>query len=708
MKEFFDKNLYKESLREFIGTTITLSIVGIIFVIVYNMFISYDKLHYMTSLDTYNAAKMPLFFLVLVGSTLIGRRAIIFSWKRDKTDYLFSLPYSRGQIYCTKLFAALTMQIVVLAASAITAIVVSFGSLGTDTFIGDIMMHFVNAAIGSAIIIGALFLAASVTGKETSLVFVFLNIVLAPALLYMVRSKYITYNGGRWLFTNYFMQKKDLYVLANIFADNMDKYDASRYLPAILFSTLLAAAIIGAGYFLFKRRSGEVTGQHTANKWAHYFAMAFFPFVFVFSASLIMMSGEIIVWQEAIMPFLMIVAAIILAFSYDILIHKKLRLKNRCIWVVLACGVVSFCAVFVPIWIGEALENRAGDISDVESVNILKYSEYGHTYDAYGQRALTYGTYLLSRVDIANTELIKIAVTGQQDEEITTDFANMHRELVRLNLKSGMPKYQMMTVFVNWGNEFRPEATSIDGILDSIPGYRQLIHTPVPDKYITRIYDGILFGINDRQDELLDIYKTFQAEFAQLSFEEQSSLSIANNIFYGNEIDYKDLEEVYSKNEDAKYLPITNFYIKGRVGSVDFMNRYKITSKTPKAASEFIELINDMNSQAYKKYIDETQKNGAEAYMSVAFRYVDDEGTEQIRYFGYVTNNYYRMENREKIFDIVKEWEMETPKIDDNMAIVEYYDIEIQTSRIVYIKLDQQQFESIMEAYRMIETPEQG
>ena len=697
MRKYISKDLLKVSVRELLMPAAVLSAIGVLFVLVYTFYLSHDNLWLLAGAFTYNSVRLGLFFAMLLGSSIIGRVAVSFAWKREKTDYLFSLPYSRGQIFCTKVLAAVAMQVAVLAAMTIAGIAASAGGLGVDTFLGDMLIQFANTSLGSVIIIGSLFLAASVTGRETSLVFVFNNIILLPLLGFIVRFAFMMF-GGRMIFQSYFLQKRSLNIVANILSENMNSFDASRYLPAILFSIALAAIIIAAGYFLFQKRSGEVTGQHTAGKWVHYFAMAFMPFVFTFGLAIaIALEGEL---EENDVPIAVLIAivAILLAFFYDVLVHKKLRRKNRCIWVVLACGAVSFAVVFSMIGIARMQESREIGAGDVESVNILKYGEYGYIFDSYAAYNLTYGEYLISNIDIDDGRLAEIAATGETDEELTADFEKSYRELMRLNLKSGGVKYVLTPVYFESGTYFTPMTTSMDSILYSIPEYKDSLYAIVPDKYINRIYDGTAYGIDDRQDELMEIYHVFADEFQKLTFDEKASISIVNRA--GLSLSFRETADDYNLKEDAKYMPITYLYVKGRAGTVDFMNNYKLTAKTPEAANMFIEMTNEINMP---KFIEHMDKYGSENVLisrhSLAFRYIDNEGKEQIRVFSFYDRNVFIEEAYNRGIDMVNRWQMETPKITDNMAMISFYDEYADSFLAVFIRLSDEQLDDLQQAY---------
>jgi len=683
MNKYFNKKLYFQSILEVLKIAIVVFVVGIIILLAKSVYLYGDIISIFSSTMDYNILDISLFVAMILGSTAICIKAISFGWNSKKTDHIYSLPYTKGQIYITKLLAVVSMQFILLILITLVGILLSFKYLGKIVFISDLIILMIDMMIGSLIIIGAFFLSIGVTGKKTSTLLVASGILLSPALIFIIRfsTLYLT----NTIIENFLIQKKDLYIIPNIFSTVLGNYNATRYLPSIIFSSVLSCIFIVLGYMLFKTRSGELSGNYTKNKAVHFITMGIFPFVIIFILAILLLSGDTITTSDIRILIGFFVIALLITFSYEIKVSKKIRRNNRCIWVYLVCCIISFAVVSPTFLVADKNVKRPISAEEVESINII-------THDSYD---FSYGEYSISSLDLKNDELINNTLKGNID--YSEQYDHSYRQEVRFNLKSGKTTYRLVPVFFEWENGIRK--TNIDEMLEKESDdsdYIKALYTSLPEKYVTYIYDNNIIEIEDRQDDLKKIYTKLAEEYIILNTEKKDEIKKCN--FCSRDMTYDNIYMNYDCSIKSNILPIGYLFIKGRVDDNNLIDKYKITNQTPEAANLYIQMINERNVESYKKFItDYNDSLTLEHHVLVSFYYYDELDEFKIESLNFRKNYSYNQQMAMRALDIIKNWELYTPKINDNFIAINYYYEDVYNCGTLFIGVTDEQLNQLIE-----------
>ena len=212
--------------------------------------------------------------------------AFSFAWNKKKADFEYSLPVTKGALFVSKVSGIIVSLSVINAIIAVFGVGLMWGMLGRFMFISDVLLGLANSVICALLIAGAVSISISVTGKRLSAAILSLSIFTIPFLVPVLKYYAILRitNGYFWEELFVFL-KRSLYLPTNVIVSQAHLVDFNGYLPGILFSLALAIAYLAAGYFLFRRRSGDMTGSHTKGKAVHYIIMALIPFAILNIAS---------------------------------------------------------------------------------------------------------------------------------------------------------------------------------------------------------------------------------------------------------------------------------------------------------------------------------------------------------------------------------------------------------------------------------------
>ena len=690
MKKVFDKNLYKESIKEILSRSIIMLILGLIITTLNYWFTKGYMIEFYGSTRAFNTTDIALFAVMILGSNVLARKLVSFAWSREKTDMLYSSPYSKGQIFFTKAFAAATMQTGVLILISVFGALLTFRHLGKIVFASDIAVTTLNMILGSLIIIGAVFFSIGITGSKTSSALVADWVMAAPAFMFIIRYFTIYYRNIRY--NSYFMQKIDLYVISNMLMKAMGQYDATRYIPSAIFSVILAVLIFVVGYILFKKRGGELTGSFAKIKIVHLLAICFLPFVIVFITFMFLFTVKEINWDVIRLAVFFFALAAASVYLQERAINKKIEKNNRCIWAFLACVIAAFAIVYPAFLIAGRDESRQLSAEDVESVNIVTFGEYGSTYSSWYDAV--YGGYLATDFSLQSPRTInKIVDLYSVKNE---GFNGVHRQLVKINLKSGESIMVQVPNFVEWGSGCGNINTDLDDTLYSEDEYMSLLYAPMPAEYITHLFDSNLQGIENKQEGLLDVYMLLTEEFAALSYDTKRELT--NGIGASWSMEYINIAANY---KDDCIIPVGFIHVRGRVGSTDMINQYKLTAYTPKASNAYMKLIFNENIEAYKEFIEIYKNNPIkENYpYDVTLYYMGDDGQLKIETIKYHATGLFENEYRQSLAEQVAGYALQPPEIGDNFVAILYKDPETGEAVSILIKITDDEMNKMVETY---------
>jgi len=380
MKKLFDRGIFIKTLRELFYLNILFIFIGAVLVVLARETAVHQMMEYASRSVSYNFAGGAMAVIAVLGSFALSATALSFTWNRKKADFEYSLPVTKGALYASKALGVIASLAAVMGIITALGLALSVKYLGRFVFVSDMFIDLLNSFIFALIIVGAAFLSASITGKVLSAFILSLGIVTIPLLLPVIKyysiMRLLNTTWYDYEFEMFAFFKHSLYVPINQLLSLAPGVNFTRYLGGILFSLFLAAAYLTFGYFLFKKRSGDLTGNHTKGKLVHYIIMALIPFAILNIASISALDyGIPVILKKARYIYEMLTylgASLILMFAYDVLVHRKLRLKNRIIWLFVPLALAAF---LLNLGVQSYIVNEyQTDIpaEDVKSVNIFR------------------------------------------------------------------------------------------------------------------------------------------------------------------------------------------------------------------------------------------------------------------------------------------------------------------------------------------------
>ena len=187
MKKFFDRGIFIKTLRELFYLNILLVFIGAVLVVLTRETAVHQMMGYAGRSISYNFAGGALVFAAILGGFALSATALSFTRNRKKADFEYSLPVTKGALYASKALAVISSLAAVMVIITVLSFALSVKYLGRFVFVSDMLIDLLNSFIFALIIVGAVFLAASVTGKVLSAGILSIGIFTIPLLLPVIR-----------------------------------------------------------------------------------------------------------------------------------------------------------------------------------------------------------------------------------------------------------------------------------------------------------------------------------------------------------------------------------------------------------------------------------------------------------------------------------------------------------------------------------------
>lgn len=690
MKKMINKSLYIRSLKELIYPVVIMTSIALAILFMKNNAISYDLSSYFTSSKSYNPSDTSLFFIMLFGSFALSSVSLWFSRDKKKADYVYSLPYTKGQIYASKFAAVFTIQLASSFLIMLFGVIISIGFLGKIAFFSDMFIVLVNAMIGSFVVISAMFASASLTGKALSTTLLAGLFIALPALPFISRMS-VVMRMVEVNYSNLYLANDSLYIIPNFWFAISGDYSGFRNVAAILFTLFIGIAYAGVGYYLFKKRSGELTGNHTKNRVLHLLVMSIIPSVTVYwliTTTPIGM-GVLTVETKTIVLFLML--ALMFAALYEVIVTRTLNKILRC-FLVLICSIIFVSGIHFPT-AAKTKHDMLGtmDYNDVQSVNLINDTSIAVRMNTNGM--VSYGEHLVSSIDITDKEAIKLILSRVDQRHEDGENEGHFNQLVKFNLKSGKSVYKNINFYVYYENGNEYLKSDIDVIFENTPEFYDYIYDVIPQEYVSLVCSEYEQEIFNNQDIMVDIYYTYAEEYSDFNLEEQGRLRhYSDSYLYRRQTLHPDnIEEL-----------IGLLCVNGRVDNRDVIDIYKVTRDTEQAANKYMQAANDINFLDFNNmYFDIKDNNmalGSKLNMYVLLYDDEDSGEIIFSLFKYnIQPNVIPAEQEYfiEVMNILLSGDITTPKTDDSFVKVIYYDNILDSEKVVFLPISAGQAEEI-------------
>ena len=689
MKKIFDKGILKKTIGELFYMGILLIFFGFMIIIFGKEFIvNYWSMAADISV-TYNIISTAMVSISIFGSFAMSAIAFSFAWNKKKADFEYSLPVTKGALFVSKVSGIIVSISVIDAIIAVFGVALMWGMLGRFIFISDVLLGLANSVICALLIVGAVSIAVSITGKRLSAAIFSLGIFTIPFLVPVIKYYAILRitNGYFWDELFVFL-RRSLYLPTNVLVSQTHLIDFNGYLPGILFSLALAIAYLAAGYFLFRRRSGDMTGSHSKSKAVHYIIMALIPFAILNIASVSLLDyGVFSIFSKSRYIYEMItyiVSSLILMFVYDVIVFRRLRKNNRIIWIFIPLAIAAYLLNLAVH--SSVLNQKEMEISsdDVVSVNMFTYEEVFSP--AIVVDRLPCGIKLASEVDITDREIINEIVKSYNQSDDKGQYS--YEILVKLNLKGGRKEY----VFVPFEDKYDfLEHEMRDNLLadiKAIPEMSEAFYSIIPSESVLTISNSYELVDKDLEKDLEGVYEVFEAEYNALTDEEKT--------FPNEWLNYTSSEwyENYANINIVGHL-----YLRGRVSGTNVADTYYLTFEyTPEASLKYTKAVNTANLDEAKAVVwgVETGAMNNIVKITLTFHNTGDSAEEPLT-FG--RGDELSREYFFKVIDIIKQNGFKEPEEVSIILEIDYYDTNSSAYKTVYLSVTEDEMKELTGIY---------
>ena len=480
------------------------------------------------------------------------------------------------------------------------------------SFIPKLLLSFMAS---SALIIGCVSLAMSITGTLISNIIVSFIILGLPRFLLFVADRFII--GAT---TRIFVDISKFGVFLNpayniptaIILDITRKWEyfgVSEILirpGSILYTFILGIIYLGAGLLLMKKRKSELAGKGAPSKMlGHIISAAIaLPFLAYGFYSLITQGVFNLTnyadTQKCII-FLILGFLIFIIFEFVLLRNLKSLVKSIPIFVVTLIITLGF--IYTQNKISIKVNNYIPESNEIEYIKIDENYAVIHKY----KPLYTYKNLLTKDIEFANPELVSLmhdslAKTVDADNE-RREFGYINRDAsfdvyCEFKLKSGKSVYRNLEIFNEDYNEIKDLVTS------NAEYYRlSYLIPPLSEVDSTTLYSSVYVDENFSDA----IYKSFINEY------ENADLDSKNNIIFRQNSTYYFWPNSWIASEDYyNEVQFAQFYVSGKINSYNFKNYYYINRFVPKTASLYFNEINKLLSESFTEDMKQVKENSDE------------------------------------------------------------------------------------------------
>ncbi len=625
MKNKINLNLYKLALKQLI---IPAAIAGTICLVISatNMFSSSNSLQYLyrynwffniSGSKLYNnqpiaAAIAPaLILLMYLGSAVFTFVSFKHLNSRSASDFYDSLACSRISGYISRILAVFTWQYGIIVLTMLVRIItMAANGVSFDwSFIPKLLLSFMA---GSALIIGCVSLAMSITGTLLSNVVVSLAILGLPRFLLFVADRFIV-GASTKIFVDiskFGIFLNPLYnIPTSIILDVTRKwefYGVSEILinpGAILYTFILGFIYIGAGLLLMKKRKSELAGKSAPNKAIGHIISAAIALPFLAYGFYSLINYGVVSFtnyadiQKCIL-FIVIGFLIFITFEFIMLRNIKSLLKSIPIFIITI--VFSLGLIYTQNKIGLKINSIVPEADEIEYIKIDENYAVIHKY----KPLYTYSNLLTKDIEFTDPELIYLM---QDNFNKTIDNNNERRMNGNLpynrateiycefKLKNGKSIYRNVSMFDENKEAIKDLVTNNSEYLDL--SYRM---PPLSKVNSIKLFTN---AIADENFSTL-IYESFITEYQNSDLETKNDILFhRNSNYYFRLISLPDSDVYYQEAQFA------HFFVAGKINDYNFGNYYYLNRFVPKTAGMYIDEINRLYSASFFEDIENVKEN---------------------------------------------------------------------------------------------------
>lgn len=531
-----------------------------------------------------------LLFIVGVCTPVLMLMAFSCFNKRDSADFYGALPFTRLNMYLTKIAAVFAWQLIVQAVSVI----------GITVTIGVYHRYFIYSASSIAMIMLGIFvcnlvcgasiaLACALTGNLVSNICVaglimFLPVAVKTLLELFIRKgfKYAAdssvvpfISDGKNLLTN---------GVLNVFGYGRGSLTELISADRIIYSMILAVIYAVIGYLVFAIRKSEIAGKASSGNKVQFVVRAIIGF-FVIEIGILDVIGdyfrsmdydyEFYAGDCVIEMIIFIAVAVAAIFLYELLTGEKSRIiKNSAISLGTSLIVVLLftCGAVAGLSAMRSYKVEASEVSHVRvALNTSNYYHYSIEY--YQDKTRD--------INISDDRCIQLLADAYNSADINTSSPKLDGTYVDVYFKDGLlGRYRSVYITSQDYEKFL-------GYLGEVKEYQQ-VYTKLPDYSTSKISTNANIELSD--EDMKKLYECLKNELAQVDFAEY-------------------MKGLYSSGASD------SFYIVFVDDGKEYEIRIYMNTTLPKTTKMFMEMCNATSLKQSKDSID---------YYNTAIKMVED------------------------------------------------------------------------------------
>lgn len=566
---------------------------------------------------TGNDMEMLLFIVVVCTPVLMLMAFGCFN-KRDSADFYGALPFTRLNMYLTKIAAVFAWQLIIQVVSVI----------GIMAAIGIYHRYFIYSASSIAMIVLGIFvcnlvcgasiaLACALTGNLVSNICVAGLIMFLPVAVKTLLELFIR-KGFKYAADSsvvpFISDGKNLLTSGVLNSFGYGRGSLTELISAdrIIYSTILAAIYAVIGYLVFAIRKSEIAGKASSGNKVQFVVRAIIGF-FIIEIGILDVIGDYFKSMDydyefyagdcVIEMIIVIVVAVAAIFLYELLTGEKSRIiKNSAISLGTSLIVVLLftCGAVAGLSAMRSYKVEASEVSHVRVVMNTGFYYYGDEY--YQDKT--------KDINIPDDRCIQLLADAYNSADINTSSPKMDGTYIDVYFKDGL-----------LGRYRRVYLTSQDyekflGYLGEVKEY-QHVYTQLPDYNTSEIYTNA--NIELSEEDMKKLYECLKNELAQVDFAEY-------------------MKGLYSSGASD------SFYIRFVDDGKEYEIRIYMNTTLPKTTKMFMEMCNATSLKQSKdgidyntaiKMVEDVYKTGAVSgynddwYIYVSMYYIDLVKNEQ-------------------------------------------------------------------------------
>jgi len=324
-------------------------------------------------------------FAVFLGAPLLTFSIFSFLNKRDSSDFFHAIPHKRETVFGSFIAAVVTWVIGGMWLGAAISVVIYALYPPSVIYFGSIVRVLIGLSAACLLMISAIVLAMSVTGKRLSNLIAALLILFFPRGIVSMFIMLITDTTRIVSFADFgIFGDVNQNIIIGMFSGM--GYDINQVIMrGTLYTFVLAVFYFIVAGVLFKKRHSEVA-SHPSSRLTQQIIRIIFTFIITLPAIGILLSGGGQAFEAVMGAITFYLIAAIGYFAYEFVTSKKIPALSNMLPGIIVVAVLNVAFIFGVNTTRNAIlqEINLADISSIEIVHLGAY-DWGRGTPTYGE-----------------------------------------------------------------------------------------------------------------------------------------------------------------------------------------------------------------------------------------------------------------------------------------------------------------------------------